>query len=84
METKTEEEVERRVVGGKEVWGAEVTSNEAVESGAEWETKGEKNDLIIDWLEEVAGCFSSSCAASAWEGEERTWGSHEGQDSAEK
>jgi len=49
--------VKGRAVDGKEKgWGAKTASNEAVISGAGWDTTGERNDLMIGWLEEVEGC----------------------------
>jgi len=45
----------------EEGWGAESVSSEEVEPGAGWETTGEKNDLMIVWLEEFAGFFFFLC-----------------------
>ena len=56
--TETADQVEGGRLGSKEEgWGADSVSSEEVESGAGWETTGEKNDLMIVWLDEVAGCF---------------------------
>ena len=55
------EDVEGGALDSKEEgWGADSVGSEA-ESGAGWKTTGEKNDLMIVWLEEVAGCFFFLC-----------------------
>jgi len=55
--------VEGRALNSKEEgWGADFVSTEEVESGAGWETTGEKNELMIVWLEEVAGCCFFLCS----------------------
>jgi len=60
--TETADEVEGRALESKEKgWGADSVSSEEVESGAGWETRGEKNDLMIVRLEEVAGCCFFLC-----------------------
>jgi len=55
--TETADQVEGGALDSKEEgWGADSISTEDVKSGAGWETTGEKYDLMIVWLEEVAGC----------------------------
>jgi hypothetical protein len=60
-ETETADQVEGGRVGSKEEgWGEDSVSSEEV-ARAGWETTGKKKDLIIVWLDEVAGCFFVLC-----------------------
>jgi len=58
---ETADQVEGGALESKEEgWGADSVNLEEVES-AGWETTGEKNDLMIVWSDEVAGCFFFLC-----------------------